>query len=98
MQELSTQKNLLSSKISSLINKDVNNEIATIKEQVLVIKSKMEELTKTKENLDKEMHEVLFSIPNIPDSSVPIGKDENDNIEIRKFLEPTKFNFDAKPH
>jgi seryl-tRNA synthetase len=41
---------------------------------------------------------ILLSIPNIPHSDVPIGKDEKDNIEVRRWGDPKAFKFNAKPH
>ena len=40
----------------------------------------------------------MLTVPNIPDESVPYGKDENDNVEVHRFSEPTKFNFEIKDH
>ncbi|MDD3171053.1 MAG: serine--tRNA ligase [Bacilli bacterium] len=48
--------------------------------------------------LDKEITFALLSTPNILHSSVPIGKDESENPEIKRFMEPTKFNFTPKAH
>ncbi len=48
--------------------------------------------------LDEKLNEILSTIPNLPHSSVPAGKDENDNIEIEKFGEPRKFSFTPKAH
>lgn len=45
-----------------------------------------------------ELHTILAGIPNIPHESVPAGKDENDNIEIRRWGEPREFDFDPKEH
>ena len=39
-----------------------------------------------------------LSVPNIPDKSVPVGKDDSENVEQRRFMEPTKFDFDPKAH
>jgi seryl-tRNA synthetase len=44
------------------------------------------------------MNNVLFSIPNIPDPDIPLGKDENDNVELRKVNKPKKFTFPVKSH
>ena len=41
---------------------------------------------------------LMLDIPNIPDDSVPFGKDDSENVEIRKWGEPTKFDFDPKAH
>ncbi|MEG1560147.1 MAG: serine--tRNA ligase [Clostridia bacterium] len=48
--------------------------------------------------LDEELKLMLLSIPNIPHESVPEGLDENDNVSVRSFMEPTKFNFLPKAH
>src|SRR3989304_10357448 len=49
-------------------------------------------------NLELQLQDLLLQVPNIPHSSTPIGKDENDNIVIRSWREPIKFDFKPKPH
>jgi seryl-tRNA synthetase len=66
------------------------------------------ELEENKENIsfkqkivneiEEELEIYALNIPNIPDDDVPIGKDENDNLEIKKVLEPRVFDFKAKEH
>lgn len=48
--------------------------------------------------LDAEIKEMLLSIPNTPNPLVPDGLDDSDNLELRKYGEPTKFDFEPKPH
>lgn len=48
--------------------------------------------------LENEQKNILMTMPNIPHESVPVGKDESDNIEIRKWGEPRKFDFEAQAH
>ncbi len=48
--------------------------------------------------VEEELRMALLSIPNIPDESVPVGKDDSENVELRKYLEPTTFTFEPKPH
>lgn len=48
--------------------------------------------------LDTKIEEILYTIPNIPNETVPDGDTDEDNVEVRKFMEPTKFSFEAKPH
>lgn len=45
-----------------------------------------------------DLRTAALSVPNIPDKSVPIGKDDGDNVEQRRFMEPTKFDFQPKAH
>jgi len=49
-------------------------------------------------SIDEKLNEILATLPNIPDKSVPIGFDENDNVEIEKFGTPKKFSFTPKAH
>jgi len=48
--------------------------------------------------LEQEIQQALLGIPNIPDASVPVGLDENANVEIRRWGEPGQFAFNPKPH
>ncbi|MCK5262166.1 MAG: serine--tRNA ligase [Gammaproteobacteria bacterium] len=50
------------------------------------------------EEVQNDMDAILWSIPNLPHESVPVGKDENDNVEIRRWGEPAKFDFEVKDH
>lgn len=49
-------------------------------------------------SVDEKLNTLLAVIPNVPNDSVPVGKDENDNVEIEKFGEPKNFSFAPKPH
>lgn len=48
--------------------------------------------------VEEQFATLMYTVPNIPDSSVPIGKDEHDNVETKKWGEPTKFSFTPKDH
>lgn len=48
--------------------------------------------------LDAEVKEILLSIPNTPNPDIPDGLSDADNVEVRKFMEPTKFDFEPKAH
>ena len=48
--------------------------------------------------IDTEIENILLSIPNTPNEKVPVGKDDTDNVELRRWSEPTAFDFDPKPH
>jgi len=50
------------------------------------------------QRLDERQRDILLSLPNVPHESVPVGKDENDNVEIRRVGEPTKFPYTPRPH
>ncbi|WP_027364351.1 serine--tRNA ligase [Desulfotruncus alcoholivorax] len=48
--------------------------------------------------LEQKIQLTLLEIPNLPDQSVPVGLDENDNVEVRRWGEPRQFGFEPKPH
>ncbi|BBJ27905.1 serine--tRNA ligase [Athalassotoga saccharophila] len=58
------------------------------------IKNDEDELSK----LQSQLNQALLFLPNIPYEKVPFGKDENDNVEIRRWGDPTKFDFNPQPH
>lgn len=66
-------------------------EMAKIKEE---IKENDDKLSK----LSDRQQKIMYEFPNIPNDTVPIGKDDSENVEIRRWGEPTKFDFDAKAH
>lgn len=60
-----------------------------------------DELTSKKEQLaaiQSDIDDMVYALPNIPDASVPHGKDESDNLEVHRFGEPTDFDFKPKAH
>ena len=86
----------------------ISEEIAKLKKEGKNFSSKLKEAEKIPEEINKlekditklkEMIDInLMIIPNILHDSVPVGKDENDNVEIRKWGKPPKFNFEPKSH
>ena len=74
--------------------KDVAPIMAEMKEISEKVKTLNGELSKAEEDLNNYM----LTLPNIPNPTVPQGMTDEDNVEIRKFGEPTKFDFEPKPH
>ena len=74
--------------------KDTTELMAEMKKLADEIKEGAAEVSR----LEKLQEDMLLMIPNTPDASVPDGKDDNDNIELRRWGEPTKFDFEPKPH
>jgi len=73
-------------------------EDENLKEELASIKAKLQELEQELKRLEEELNYYLLRIPNLPHPSVPVGKDENDNVEVRRWGEPPKFDFEPKPH
>lgn len=97
-QELQTQRNKITKEIGVAIAAKNSTKAEELKSKVVQLKDDLQNnellLTQATDSLNK----LLNYIPNIPLSDVPIGKNEDDNVEIHKFLEPTKFNFEPKAH
>ncbi len=98
IQNLNAQSNKSSKEIGSLMASGKKQEAEELKNKVKENKVEIASLSSKKEELEKQLNDILFSIPNLPDKSVPIGKDENENVEIKKFSTPTKFDFNPLPH
>ena len=95
-QDLQTERNSKSKIIGQAKAKGENiqpllDEVAHLGD---ALKAAEEELSVIQSQLD----DVLLTIPNLPHESVPIGRDENDNVEVRKWGDPRQFDFAAKDH
>lgn len=66
-------------------------ELANIREQIKLAEAEVQPI-------EERLHDLLLRVPNIPDSSVPIGKDASDNIVVRSWGEPRQFDFSPLPH
>lgn len=62
------------------------------------VSQKIKEMDEKISTTEADLQRILLTIPNIPDDSVPVGKSDADNLEVRRWGEPTKFDFDLKPH
>jgi len=96
--DLRGKRNALSAKIGELMREQKKDEVAKIKDEVVKINEKIAELEKKEEALDKEIKDRMMVIPNIIDSSVPIGKDDSWNVEIEKFGDPVVFDYEIPYH
>lgn len=74
--------------------KDVNSVLEEMKE----LSEKIKTLNAEVRDIDEKLNDILLSIPNIPNETVPLGDSDEDNVEIRKWGEPTDFEFQPKPH
>jgi len=104
-ENLKNQRNTTSDKIAESkkqnnIKSDSDDLILMIaNSHILSLKSKIEELDNQLFDLKFEIDDIMKLIPNVPHISVPIGKDEKDNIELKKsVIEPKIFNFEVKTH
>ena len=90
--------NTLSKEIGSLMREKKIEEANKIKEEVTSIKNRISELEKEEEFLAKEIKEKMMKIPNIIDSTVPVGKDDSENVELERFGEPIVPEYEVPYH
>lgn len=96
--QLRANKNKISSQIGQLMKEKKFTEAEEIKKQVKENNEKIEELTRLELELEQKIKEKMLLIPNIIDSSVPIGKDDSFNVENERFGEPFIPNFEIPYH
>ncbi len=73
-------------------------DISELKERVDSLKKEVNELLQVAKDVEKELQDVALTIPNFPADEVPEGESEDDNVEIKKVLEPKEFSFEPKEH
>lgn len=97
-EELQAERNSQSKAIGAMMSEGKKDEAEAAKDRVRAINEELEEAAKVREQVDGELRDLLMHVPNMPDASTPIGKDENDNPEVRRWGTPTEFDFEQKPH
>ena len=98
MENLRAFRNNKSAEIGKFMREGRKDEAEQIKKELSNIGDKIDSLTNKVENLDKEIREIMLQIPNIIDDSVPIGKDDSENVEIERFGEPIVPNYEIPYH
>ena len=96
--ELRSQRNTLSNQIGALMGEGKKDEAEAIKSKVQQINSELVENEKLEAELELSVKERMMKIPNIIDSTVPIGKDDSENVEVERFGEPIVPNFEIPHH
>ena len=94
--ELRAKRKSESQKIGQMKKNGENTD--AIQEDVRVLGDEIKELEEKQNELDAKQRDVLLHIPNIPDETTPIGLSEDDNVEVHKWGEPRKFDFEFKAH
>ena len=97
-EELQAKRNALSKSIGKLMGQGKKTEAEEIKVQVAGLKGKIAELDEARVEAETSLNEMLMGTPNMPSNTTPIGKDENDNPEVRRWGTPPTFSFEAQPH
>ncbi len=96
--ELRSQRKSLSDQVGSLMREGKKDEAENIKLQVKKINDELIENEKLEENYANKIKEIMMKIPNIIDPSVPIGKDDTENVEVQRFGEPIVPAYEVPHH
>ncbi|MBR3464651.1 MAG: serine--tRNA ligase [Clostridiales bacterium] len=95
---LRANRNKVSKQIGALMGQGKKEEAEEVKKQVTDMAEELEALSVKETELEEEIRKIMLVIPNIIDPSVPIGKDDSENVEIEKFGEPFVPEFEVPYH
>lgn len=98
LDEIKAEQNRISKSIGSLMAQGEKQKAEEAKNQATQLKDKITELEDKERLLEKKLFEIELEIPNLPHESVPVGKDENDNVVVEAWGEKSQFNFTPKAH
>jgi len=96
--ELRKNRNLISSKIGSLMRDKKIDEANAEKQKVVQINQELEEIESSESKFSNELKEKMMKIPNIVDDRVPIGKDDSENVEVEKYGDPYVPDYEIPYH
>ncbi|MFA4044997.1 MAG: hypothetical protein HZRFUVUK_001805 [Candidatus Fervidibacterota bacterium] len=96
VEALKHERNVVSEEIAR--RKRSGEQVQELIENMRALSERIKQLDAMVSEVEKEINQLLLVIPNIPHESVPIGSDENDNVEVMRWGEPRKFDFEPKPH
>jgi seryl-tRNA synthetase len=95
---LQAKRNESSKAIGALMRDGKKDEAETAKEQVRLVNEQIAVLDEQLTAVEAETRNLLLTVPNMPDESCPLGADEDDNVEVRRWGKPTEFDFEPKAH
>lgn len=96
VEQMKNRQNTVSKEIPKM--KKAGEDTTEIMAEMKSLSAEIKELDAQVSALEAELKDVLLGVPNTPNAEVQIGEDDADNVEIRKFMEPTQFDFEAKAH
>ena len=92
------RRNEIADLMPKLFKENRQEEANVLKEEAKKLAEEIKELEKNVEEETEEYNRILLTIPNIMHESVPVGKDDSENVEIRKYLEPKEKSFEVPYH
>ena len=98
VESLEHERNLGSKRVGELKQNGSDAEAEKLSKELKNISNEIKDLNNKRSEIENEYRQLLLHIPNMPNESVPVGKDENDNLEIKKWGQPGDFDFEIKDH
>ena len=98
VEKLQAERNAVSKQIGQLMREGKRDEAEAAKAQVAANKDRIASLDDRRAEVEDALFDLVAAIPNIPHESVPYGKDDSDNPEVRRWGTPREFDFEAKAH
>lgn len=98
---LQAERNAASKEIGRMMGQGLKEDAEAVKERVRAINDELAEVSRRREMADNALRDMLLATPNMPDAATPVGKDENDNPEVRRWGTPRDFaaeGIEAKAH
>ncbi len=92
VEQKKAEQNAVSKKIPAM--KKAGEDTTAVFEEMKLLSDSIKTLDEQIRELDEKIDAILYTIPNIPNETVPEGDTDEDNIEVRRFMEPTKFDFE----
>ena len=96
--DLRASRNKISKQIGALMGQGKKEEAEEVKKQVTEASDHLAELEEKEKDLEARIKKIMMTIPNIIDPSVPIGKDDSENVEVQKYGEPVVPDFEIPYH
>ena len=96
--DLRAQRNAMSKQIGGLMKEGKREEAEAVKQQVASMADELKEIEEKESVVREEVNRIMMQIPNMIDPSVPIGKDDSENLELKKFGEPVVPDFEIPYH
>lgn len=96
--QLNAHRNAASREIGALMKEGKRDEAEGRRSEVNELKERIAELDQRRDASETRMREMLSTLPNLPDNSVPVGKDDSENVEVRRWGSQPQFAFAPKDH
>ena len=98
VESLRANKNKISKQIGALMAQGKKEEAEEVKKEVAASGAKIDELSAREKEVEEKIKTIMMTIPNIIDPSVPVGKDDSENVEIERFGEPVVPDYEVPYH